>query len=170
MVNAIANLAKYFDKEMIKPLQQRFIGRKLVPKNTEISGKGLGMESVDVWTLLRMADATISLGIPTGYGDTADVTSETLNIPVLAEPYVLPRRMYESYKAAGIGIEAALAIEAAYRVQLQEEALILDGWAPDGTNYVKHTIAQHDAKWVDWISTGVGFITRRIFNLKLPPL
>lgn len=135
MVNAIANLAKYFDKELIKPLQQRFIGRKLVPKNTELSGKGLGMESVDVWTLLRMADATISLGIPTGVGDTADVTSATLNIPVLAEPFVLPRRMYESYKMSGIGIEAALAIEAAYQVQLQEEALILNGWAPDGVTY-----------------------------------
>ena len=135
MVNAIANLAKYFDKEMIKPLQQRFVGRKLVPKNNELSGKGLGMESVDVWTLLRMADATISLGLPTGFGDTADVTSETLNLPVLAEPFVLPRRMYESYKMAGIGIEAALAIEAAYRVQLAEEALILDGWKPDGATY-----------------------------------
>ena len=135
MVNAIQNLAKYFDKEMIKPLQQRFVGRKLVPKNTELSGKGIGMESVDVWTLLRMADATISLGLPTGYGDTADVTSATLDIPILAEPFVLPRRMYESYKMAGIGIEAALAIEAAYRVQLQEEALILNGWAPDGATY-----------------------------------
>lgn len=142
MVNAIANLAKYFDKEMIKPLQQRFIGRKLIPKNTELSGKGIGMESVDVWTLLRMADATISLGLPTGYGDTADVTSDTLDIPVLAEPYALPRRMYESHKMAGTGIEAALAIEAAYRVQLKEEALILNGWAPDGTNYVINGLYQ----------------------------
>lgn len=142
MVNALANLVKHFDKELIKPLQQRFIGRKLIPKNNELSGKGLGMESVDVWTLLRMADATISLGIPTGYGDTADVTSETLNIPVLAEPYVLPRRMYESYKLSGVGIEAALAIEAAYRVQLQEEALLLNGWAPDGTNYVINGLYQ----------------------------
>lgn len=142
MVNAIANIAKYFDKEMIKPLQQRFIGRKLVPKNSEMSGKGIGMESVDVWTLLRMADATISMGIPTGYGDTADVTSETLNIPILAEPFVIPRRMFESYKQAGIGMDAALALEAAYRVQLQEEALILDGWAPDGTNYVINGLYQ----------------------------
>ena len=135
MVNALQNLAKYFDKEMIKPLQQRFIGRKLVPKNTELSGKGIGMETVDVWTLLRMADATISLGLPTGYEDTADVTKATLNLPILHHPFTLPRRMYETYKMAGIGIEAALSLEAAYRVQLQEEALILNGWAPDGATY-----------------------------------
>ena len=135
MVNALQNLAKYFDKEMIKPLQQRFIGRKLVPKNTVISGKGIGMETVDVWTLARMADATISLGLPTGYEDTADVTKETLELPILHHPFTLPRRMYETYKMAGIGIEAALALEAAYRVQLQEEALILNGWAPDGATY-----------------------------------
>ena len=117
MVNALANLSKYFDKELIKPLQQRFVGRKLVPKNNELSGKGIGMESVDVWTLKELAEATTSLGLPTGYGDTADVTSETLNLPILAEPFVLPRRMYESYKLSGIGIDADLSILAAYQVQ-----------------------------------------------------
>jgi uncharacterized linocin/CFP29 family protein len=136
MVNAINNISKYFDKELIKPLQQRFVGRKLVPKNTELSGKGIGMESVDVWTFSRLKDATITLGIPEPDGDTADVTSASLQIPIISEPFTLPRRMYEAYKFQGIGIEAAMAIEAAYRVQLQEEALILNGWAPDGTNYV----------------------------------
>ena len=142
MVNALANLSKYFDKELIKPLQQRFVGRKLVPKNNELSGKGIGMESVDVWTLKELAEATTSLGLPTGYGDTADVTSETLNLPILAEPFVLPRRMYESYKLSGIGIDADLSILAAYQVQLAEEALILDGWKPDGTNYVINGLYQ----------------------------
>lgn len=142
MVNALANLSKYFDKELIKPLQQRFVGRKLVPKNNELSGKGIGMESVDVWTLKELAAATTSLGLPTGYGDTADVTSETLNLPILAEPFVLPRRMYESYKLSGIGIDADLSILAAYQVQLAEEALILDGWKPDGTNYVINGLYQ----------------------------
>lgn len=136
MANAIANIAKYFDKELIVPLQQRFIGRKLLPKNTELSGQGIGMESVDVWTLGALSEATIALGLPEEFGDTADVTSDTLNIPILSEPFNIPRRMYESYKRAGIGIDAALSIEAAYRVQLKEEALILDGWAPDGTNYI----------------------------------
>lgn len=136
MVNALENIAKYFDTELIKPLQQRFVGRKLIPKNTELSGKGIGMESVDVWTLASMESATISLGLPEAYGDTADVTSDTLKLPIISEPFVLPRRMYESYKMKGIGIEAAMAIEAAYQVQLKEEALLLDGWKPDGTNYM----------------------------------
>lgn len=142
MVNAIANIAKYFDKELIMPLQQRFVGRKLVPKNNELSGKGIGMDSVDVWTLKQLAAASTSLGLPTGFGDTADVTSSTLNLPVLAEPFVLPRRMYESYKMGGINIDADLSILAAYQVQLAEEALILDGWKPDGTNYVINGLYQ----------------------------
>ena len=142
MVNAIANIAKYFDKELIIPLQQRFIGRKLLPKNPELSGKGVGMESVDVWTLAALADATIALGLPEEFGDTADVVGDTLNIPILSEPFNIPRRMYESYRLAGIGIDSALSLEAAYRVQLKEEALILDGWAPDGTNYVINGLYQ----------------------------
>lgn len=142
MVNTLATISKYFDKELIRPLQQRFIGRKLLPKNNELSGKGIGMESVDVWTLAQMAAATTSLGLPTGYGDTADVTSDTLNLPILAEPFVLPRRMYESYKMKGIGIDSDLSILAAYQVQLAEEALILDGWKPDGTNYVINGLYQ----------------------------
>jgi uncharacterized linocin/CFP29 family protein len=142
MVNAIANIAKHFDKELIIPLQQRFIGRKLLPKNPELSGKGVGMESVDVWTLAALADATIALGLPEEFGDTADVVGDTLNIPILSEPFNIPRRMYESYKLAGIGIDSALSLEAAYRVQLKEEALILDGWAPDGTNYVINGLYQ----------------------------
>lgn len=136
MVNALDDISKYFDEELVMPLQQRFIGRKLVPKNEKLSGKGIGMESVDVWTLANMASAQIALGLPSEFGDTADVTSDTVQLPILSEPFTIPRRMYESYKLKGIGIESALAIEAAYQVQLKEEALILNGWAPDGTNYV----------------------------------
>lgn len=136
MVNTLATISKHFDKELIKPLQQRFIGRKLIPKNTQLSGKGIGMESVDVWTIKELADATISMGLPDEFGDTADITSSTLNLPVIAEPFNLPRRMYESYKLNGMPIESDMSILAAYQVQLREEALLLNGWAPDGTNYV----------------------------------
>lgn len=142
MVNALDNIAKYFDTELIKPLQQRFIGRKLVPENKELSGQGIGMESVDVWTLKDLTSATISLGLPDSFGDTADVTSDTLKIPVISEPFNLPRRMYESYIRKNIKIDAALSLIAAYQVQLKEEALILDGWKPDGTNYVINGLYQ----------------------------
>lgn len=142
MANALDDISKYFDEELIMPLQQRFIGRKLVPKNEKLSGKGIGMESVDVWTFKNMAAAQISMGLPDEFGDTADVTGDTLQLPILSEPYILPRRMYESYKLKGIDIESALAVEAAYQVQLKEEAVILNGWAPDGTNYVTKGLYQ----------------------------
>ena len=142
MANALDDIAKYFDTELIMPLQQRFVGRKLIPKNEELSGKGIGMESVDVWSLGSLASAQISLGLPSEFGDTADVTSDTVQLPILSEPFTLPRRMYEAYKLKGIGIEGAMALQAAYQVQLQEEALLLDGWAPDGTNYVINGLYQ----------------------------
>lgn len=136
MANALNNIAKSFDKELVTPLHQRMVGRKLIAKNQEYSNKGIGLESVDVWSLAEMSDASISMGLPTGYGDTADVTATTLKLPILSEPFKLPRRMVESYKQQGIGISAAQAIEAAYKVQVQEEALIINGWAPDGATYV----------------------------------
>ena len=136
MANTLADISNEFDKKLIQPLQKRAIGRKLIGVNQDLSGKGVGMESVDVWSLSDIADATIAMGLPDQFGDTADVTGDTLNIPILSEPFNIPRRMYESFKLKDINIDAQLAILAAFKVQEKEEALLLNGWAPDGTNYL----------------------------------
>ena len=136
MANTLADISKVIDTKMILPLQKNAIGRKLMGVNGELSGKGVGMESVDIWSLSDIADATIAMGLPDQFGDTADITSDTLNIPILSEPFNIPRRMYESYKLKGINIDTHLATLAAFKVQEKEEALLLNGWAPDGTNYL----------------------------------
>ena len=135
MANALDNIAKKFDSAIVAPLQHRLIGRKLVPKNNDLSGAGIGMQSVDYWTYASMSDAEINYDIAENVEDTIDTTTGTIRIPVIQKSYKLPRRTYESYKMRKIPIDSDVAIQAAYLVAYMEDKLILDGWKPDGTNY-----------------------------------
>lgn len=135
MVNALDNIAKKFDSAIVSPLQHRLIGRKLVPVNKDLSGKGLGMQSVDYWTYAAMSAAEINYDIVENNEDAVDTTADTIRVPVIQKPYKIPRRTYESYKMQGIPIDSDVAVQAAYLVAYAEDELILDGWKPDGTNY-----------------------------------
>lgn len=135
MPNALDNIAKQFDTEMVMPLQQVLIGRKLIPVNQKLSYAGLGMQSVDYWTYREMAGAIINYEIQEHNEDAVDVSSSTIQIPVIKEDYKIPRRTYESFRSKGIDIDSGVAIDAAYQVALLEDTLILDGWKPDNTNY-----------------------------------
>lgn len=136
MANALNNIAKKFDKAIIAPLQHRLIGRRLVPLNKDLSGAGMGMQSVDYWTYANMSAAEINYDIMENNEDTVDTTEGTIRVPVIQKPYKIPYRAYQSYLMQGIPVDSDLAVQAAYLVAYEEDKLILDGWAPDGTNYV----------------------------------
>lgn len=137
MANALDNIAKKFDSAIIAPLQHRLIGRKLVPRNSDLSGAGLGMQSVDYWTYASMSDAEINYDIAENNEDAIDTTAGTIRVPVIQKSYKIPRRTYESYKMKNIPVDSDVAIQAAYLVAYMEDKLILDGWAPTGTYTVK---------------------------------
>jgi uncharacterized linocin/CFP29 family protein len=142
MANALNNIAKKFDKAIIAPLQHRLIGRKLVPVNKDLSGVGMGMQSVDYWTYANMSAAEINYDVMENNEDTVDTTEGTIRVPVIQKPYKIPYRAYQSYLMQGIPVDSDLAIQAAYLVAYEEDKLILDGWAPDGTNYVVNGLYQ----------------------------
>lgn len=142
MANALNNIAKKFDKAIIAPLQHRLIGRKLVPVNKDLSGAGMGMQSVDYWTYANMSAAEINYDVMENNEDTVDTTEGTIRVPVIQKPYKIPYRAYQSYLMQGIPVDSDLAIQAAYLVAYEEDKLILDGWAPDGTNYVVNGLYQ----------------------------
>ena len=137
MTNALNDIAKKFDIAIVSPLQHRLIGRKLVPVNKDLSGAGLGMQSVDYWTYAAMSDAEINYDIAENVEDAVDTTAGTIRVPVIQKSYKIPRRTYESYKMKGIPVDSDVAIQAAYLVAYMEDKLILDGWAPNGTYTVK---------------------------------
>jgi len=135
MATAIEKLGIEFDKKMIKPLQQRFVGRQLVPVNDELSKGGIGLTSVDVLTNVNMGSGEVSYSVENFNPDTLDPTLANLMIPLLYKDYKIPARALASYKMKGVPVEGDISLLAAYNVQLQEEAMIMDGWKQDGTNY-----------------------------------
>ncbi|MBC2746201.1 MAG: bacteriocin family protein [ANME-2 cluster archaeon] len=135
MTNALEELAKVFDNKIEMPLQQRLIGRKLIPRNDELSGKGIGNQSVETFSFSDISAAIIDYTIPEKSYEGVDATSAAVQMAYLAKDYKIPRTLFESFKLKGQSIDADVAITAAYKVAYAEDQLFLMGWAPDGTNY-----------------------------------
>lgn len=137
MVNALAQIGKYWDVEVAEVIRAQTIGRKLIPVNTKLSYKGLGMTEVATNAYTARTAAVIDYDIVEDNlaADTIDVTGKTLKVPVQQDDCKIKRRAYESFKLRGTPIEADRAADMASNVVDQEDALIINGWAPDGTNY-----------------------------------
>lgn len=135
MANALKDLGKAWDRDIVAVLAEQTIGRKLMPKNETLSGKGLGMTSVETRSYTARSGAIINYDIQEDLEDAVDITSKTLKIPVQQDDARIKRRDWEAYKLAGVAIDNDIAIDMAANVAAQEDAMILDGWKPDGTNY-----------------------------------
>lgn len=135
MANALKDLGKAWDKDIVAVLAEQTIGRKLIPKNEALSGKGLGMTSVETRAYTARSGAVINYDIQEDLEDAIDITAKTLKIPVQQDDARIKRRDWEAYKLAGVAIDNDIAIDMAANVAAKEDALIIDGWKPDGTNY-----------------------------------
>lgn len=135
MANALKDLGKAWDKDIVAVLAEQTIGRKLIPKNEALSGKGLGMTSVETRAYTARSGAIINYDIQEDIEDAIDITSKTLKIPVQQDDARIKRRDWEAYKLAGVPIDNDIAIDMAANVAAKEDALIIDGWKPNGTDY-----------------------------------
>ena len=135
MSNALKNLGKAWDAAIVAVLGEQTIGRKLIPKNEALSGKGLGMTSVETRAYTARSDAVINYDIQEDLEDAVDITSKTLKIPVQQDDTRIKRRDWEAYKLAGVNIDNDIAIDMAAKVAEKEDAMIIKGWAPDGATY-----------------------------------
>ena len=135
MANALKDLGKAWDADIVAVLGEQTIGRKLIPKNETLSGKGIGMTSVETRAYTARSDAVINYDIQEDIEDAVDITSKTLKIPVQQDDARIKRRDWEAYKLAGVPIDNDIAIDMAANVAEKEDAMIINGWAPDGSNY-----------------------------------
>ena len=135
MANALKDLGKQWDKDIVAVLGEQTIGRKLIPKNEGLSGKGLGMTSVETRSYTARSGAIINYDIQEDLEDAVDITAKTLLIPVQQDDARIKRRDWEAYKLAGVSIANDIAIDMAANIAEKEDAMIVNGWKPDGTNY-----------------------------------
>jgi len=152
---ALQTAARYFDKELIEPLRQQLIGRKLVNVNPNI--KGAGIHSADIMKVIEMGKGLITYELPSGdiSRDMIRVDADVVKIPVLWKGYEVPRDSWDAMKNRGVALDTAAMLSAAQMVGVDEDQLVIDGWKPDGTNYVIKGLYQ---------SAGLDYATTKDFG------
>lgn len=133
--NALATIGRQFDTAIIPTLRANSIGKTLMPVNPELSGKGLGILSVETFNYVARAEAAIDYDIQQNIGDPVDITGSILKIPVQQDDAVIKRRNWDAYVQRGVPIQNDLALDMAQNVAIQQTKLIVDGWAPNGSTY-----------------------------------
>lgn len=135
MTNALAELGKEWDSDIVPVLRAASIGKMLIPVNPELSGKGLGVLTVETMQYVARGAAAINYDIQQDIEDTVDITSSPLHIPVQQDDAKIKRRDWDAYMYKNVPIENDLALDMAANIVAQQSTLIVDGWKPDGTNY-----------------------------------
>lgn len=135
MANDLAEYGRQFDTKVAPIWQTQSIGRKLIPKNMELSGKGIGNTSIKSYGYLSNADAITDYNIRQDISDGVNTSPSTLLIPIQQDMVEIKRRDFEAYKFDGITIDSDVAKVMAVKVAKELDTTIIQGWKPDGTNY-----------------------------------
>ena len=141
MVTALQKAATYFDTEIVAPLRQKTMARKLITVKPRV--KGDGIKAADVLKVVEMGAAQIAYKLPKEMSrDMVRIDKTTVNIPLLYKGYEVDRDAFDVWKERGVALDAAAAVSAAQVIAVEEDTAIIDGWKPDGTNYVMDGLYQ----------------------------
>ena len=135
MVNALTKIGKYLDREMVAVLQRNTTARQLVPLNAPLSGKGIGMTSIDTFNMVATGGASTDYKINENQEDKIDVTVDTLKIPVQQQEITVDSRTWASMVSNGPEIETDIVAEMTANISKEQDTNIIMGWKPDGTAY-----------------------------------
>lgn len=130
-------IGKQFDKAIVPTLQAQTIGKKLIPINGDLSGKGLGVLTVKTMRYVARAEASNSYDIQQDIEDTVDVDSIDTRIPVQQDDVKIKRRDWDAYALQKIPLENDLAIDMAGNIALKQTTIVVDGWKPTGSYKIK---------------------------------
>ena len=154
MVTALQKAATYFDTEIVEPLRQKTMARKLISVKPRV--KGDGIKAADVLKVVEMGAAQIAYKLPKDMSrDMIRIDKTTVNIPVLYKGYEIDRDALDTWKNQGVTLDSAAAVSAAQVIGVQEDTAIIDGWKPDGTNYKMDGLYQ---------SAGITYSTAKDFG------
>ncbi len=113
--------------------RQAMIGRRLMPIYGPL---GFGKQSVTFDVVTEVGDAEVNFAWRPGASeDIVNLTRTTKAIPVIQKAFRINARSLASSRTVGTPIDTVTARSAAYKVAKQEDAIILDGYAADGSNY-----------------------------------
>jgi hypothetical protein len=107
----------------------------LMPVNPALSGKGLGVLSVETFNYVARSAAVTDYDINQDIPDAVDITGAVTRIPVQQDDVVIKRRNWDAYIQKGVPIQNDLAQDMAVSIALQQSSVIVDGWKPNGSTY-----------------------------------
>ena len=131
---ALQKAATFFDTEIVLPLRETAMARKLISVKPTV--KGAGIKAADILKLKDMGKAQIAYRLPKDMSrDMIRIDKETVNIPLLFKGYEVDREEIEVYARVGVGLDSAAAVSAAHAIAIMEDEAIIAGWLPDGATY-----------------------------------
>lgn len=135
MTNSFVDIGREWDKQIVPVLRASSIGRKLIPLNAKLSGKGIGQTSVKTFGYGASAAAITDYNLVSMMEDSVSVSDLSVQIPIQQDSIKIPRRTWEAMIQGGYTPQADQAVDMASKLSLELDQLIIDGWKPDGTNY-----------------------------------
>lgn len=138
---ALQRAATFLDLEIVAPMRQKAMARKLI--SVKPSVKGAGIKSAEILRVIDMGAAQIAYKLPKDMSrDMIRIDKESVNIPFLFKGYEMDRDAIAAYANEGIALDSAAAISAAHAIAVQEDAAIIQGWKPDGATYMTKGLFQ----------------------------
>lgn len=156
---ALQTAGRYFDSELIGPLRESIVGRKLIAENPTC--KGDGIYNVDINKVSEMGGGMISYQLPGSdvARDAIKVDRRNVNIPVLFKPFLVPRQDFEAWRNKGVALDSGAAISAAQMVGVQEDQLIIKGWNPNGDGITYEVPGMYTVTGTNGVTSSLPFST-----------
>jgi hypothetical protein len=157
MTNPYEQAAKYLDTQLVEPVRQSLIGRKLYAKTVVL---GDGVFNVDYNKISDMGEAIIQYDLPDDSieKDSVKIETSTLKLAVIPKGYKIPMSQFQAFQRTGVGLDTAAMISAAQKCGEKEDDLLIQGWAPDGSTYkisgLYQSAGNTDATSCDWATFG----------------
>lgn len=165
-------LRKQFDDSVVPVLRATSVGRELMPVNPKLSGKGLGVLSVETLQYVARAGAVTNYDIQNDNYDTVDIKSFPTRIPVQQDDVMIKYRDWKAYQLKNIPLENDLSTDMTANIVVEQDNIIVDGWKPNGTDYEIKGLYQAAGNTVGGADTGTygnltKAVTQAISKLKL---
>lgn len=132
----LTHLKNLFDPTIIPVLTAQSVGRQLIPINAELSGQGLGVLTVDTLRYVARSGAITNYDIQKDIEDTVDIESLQVRVPVQQDMVRIKYRDWLAYQNKKIPIEADISTDMTAKITREQDKIIVDGWKPQGTNYL----------------------------------
>jgi len=133
--------ATYLDGQLKEPIRQMLIGRQLFAKQEVL---GPDKYRVNFNKIKELGAAQTGRAIPAvGSGvDRLTLTPSEIDMIMFWKEYEIAKMDWDLFTSKGINIGATNVVSAAQMVGVEEDAYLINGWKPDGTNYIEKGIYQ----------------------------